>query len=262
MLLIGLTQIGVHPVAETIWSYLLREHPTAVSPWLHKRFAWYFHNIKTAPKVRLISLGENCWPWVKLAEWGLRPGADREEEQMPLNCGIQSTTGCIRLLEDNFFDMARPESLRMLPDATGVPLPYNKKYRFIFNHEAGSIWSDNEFAKLQARYETRRKNFNDFALEGPRVYVYYLHRTTLVGNIEDIIENISKDSNYRIVIVDVRSIDEEFEPKNEKTTYLKLDLPWPGFHWVNRASCDQERGVIFEKNIIDKIYSSILSVSK
>ncbi len=246
-------QTGEHPLGYSVWSFLLAEHSSHIPPHIADRTSCFFYNTYLSG-VRLISLGENCFPWARLAAWGLRRRTWAPSEQMPLNLGFQTgAAGCLPMLKSRFAELTDQPELSLLPNGDGCLFPFHRRYRYVFNHETGDYWVANNYERLRNRYNERIRNFFEFGCSGPRVYVYYLHRVATITGIEEALSDLAEDQNYRLVIVDVREIEEDWSPSDPRTTYLRTSLPWPGYIWYHADDFNSEGGVAFERTIHDTV---------
>jgi hypothetical protein len=260
----SICQSGEHAIAYPLWNYLLSEYPNEITPHVASRMAWFFRNTREAPyleDVRLISLGENCLPWARLAAWGLRKRTWAPSEQMPFNFGVQRAAGCLPLLRSRFAGLTDPDKLTILKNADGDELPYHRDYKFVFNHEVGSYWTDQNYKNLRARYDHRISNFLNLGCAGPRVYAYFLWRTASISGVEEAIADLAEDEDYRLVILDARSDPETWSPTDPRTTYARIESPFPGFNWSDGASMQSEAGVAFERRIHDVVRAAMRTIA-
>ena len=165
------------------------------------------------------------------------------------------------MLANRFEGLTDPKQLGVITEVDGIPLLFHRKYRFIFNHEAGNRWIGDNYSEFRRLYDKRVQNFLGHGCEGPRVYVWYLHRTSTAAGIEEQIAEIARDDDYRIVVIDVREAKDDWTPRDPRTTHLRVKLPWPGYFWVDFSSQQSAPGVAFEKEIHDGVRAAMKAVA-
>ena len=140
-----------------------------------------------------ISLGWNCMPAIKGIHLGIRQTKGNGYKTCPFDIGLSNYEGIINCLREDFEYICDTAYLKVVqapfnagPFEKGVPLIYNTRYNFIYNHESstpdgGNLyltenWSggkthfiDNNFEKFVERYKRRIENFK-----------YYINNSTKI----------------------------------------------------------------------------------
>ncbi len=137
-----------------------------------------------------ISLGWNCYPATHGVESGLRKQKKDGYKTCPFDEMITNYDGIVQCIEEDFTDFYNPEYLeiKVIPSEskylTDDFIIYNKKYKFLFNHESpghARLWIRqqwegginhyiaNNFEKFRERYARRIQNFRDYLNSGEQV---------------------------------------------------------------------------------------------
>jgi hypothetical protein len=245
-------QIGRHPLFFELYSRFgcwLNEIPE----YRAYRFACVAKNLQTAAyeRITFVSLGINCLPWEVGNRWGFRPCLGENKHQLPLNFAIQTAQSCALMLDDRFGKLFDPNQYILTRGPKGFDIALHNGYRFMFNHEVGQYWLEHGCENLVRRYKERVKNFFEYAVAGPRVYVLYLQWNIDMNTIERNVAELSADENYRLLVIDRRAVAEETVPRHANTMWRKVKLPSDNYMWWQHF--DSEEGVRFETTIHDAI---------
>lgn len=137
-----------------------------------------------------ISLGWNCSPAMLGVEHGYRQRKEEGYTTCPFDEMITSYDGILQCLEEDFQDFCNPECLTLKQISNesqyckGDSLIYNKKYKFLFNHESpghGNLWKyqnwsgginhyiDNNYKLFRERYTRRVQNFRNYLNSGEEI---------------------------------------------------------------------------------------------
>ena len=140
-----------------------------------------------------ISLGWNCMPAINGIQLGIRQTKWNGYKTCPFDIGFTNYEGIVLCLREDFKHICDTEYLKVVEAPfqagtfeKGVPIIYNTRYNFIYNHESstpdgGNLylnenWSggkthfiDNNFEKFVERYTRRIENFK-----------YYINNSTKI----------------------------------------------------------------------------------
>lgn len=202
----------------------------------------------------IISVGENCQPWMLPNRWGLRRRDDISRQSSMFNLGQSNCQGVAKILEDLGAGMVLLRNLSINPNDGHAPFPENNLYEYGFNHERGGAWIEDDFSLLRARYEKRRASFGEF-LQGPkRVFLFYSDRDGDISSVVEALYKINRDENFKIVAIDLfagnRSVDLAHYPE---VSYAKLSFPKESYIWWKPDHHDSDLGVYFERTIRDVV---------
>ena len=138
----------------------------------------YIHRVVTArfdnltnpalQSINFVSVGSDCLPRTLFSKYGLRPTRALGEKTLPLDLVSAGTEGTLRILREDFKGYRDPAQLQI---AEGFDAPINWSYPICFNHETGTSWRENGYAKLTERYETREKRFRATLANGNLTFI-------------------------------------------------------------------------------------------
>lgn len=138
----------------------------------------------------VISLGWNCHPAMLGIEQGLRKRKIDGYKTCPFDEMITNYNGIVQCIENDFQDFCNPDTLEIkhIPSESKYLkddfIIYNKKYKFLFNHESpghAKLWIDqkwpgginhfiaNNYEKFIERYTRRIQNFREYLNSGVKI---------------------------------------------------------------------------------------------
>jgi hypothetical protein len=206
----------------------------------------------------IISLGENCLPWMLVNRWGFRRNAFNPEHQSLFNLAQTTIAGSAAIIRDRGENLVNAQKLQ-IAQAVGTPrMPYNAPFQYSFNHEMGATWIDNDFAGLLDRYRPRIANFRRALSGGERIFFFY---TCSSGNINDVIDALyvaNEDEKYKLIIVDTWNDERPEQARvDQRVIYVRLQLPRPDYIWFRPADFESPEGIHFEQTIHDIIVKTV-----
>jgi hypothetical protein len=234
-----------------------RRHPD----WWWQRIAQAAENQTSdsspVARVRFIPLGEGCFSAFLGIRWGLR---SYPPEQMPFDMLLSSADGIARALRNQLSDFIDPKHLKAIADTTGHMLAHHSNYRFVFNHERGAYWIDNDFEKLRERYDRAVANFLERGRSGPRVYVFYSERVFDAAALEDAVGGLCRDDRYRLVVIYGRQHQLSALPVRATSRFLAVQRPNPSRTWLHSDNWETEKGHAFQRQIHDFVLAAMREV--
>ena len=162
-----------------------------------------------------LSLGYKCTSTIYAHTKGHRPLKKDGYKTCVFDLMLSNTTGVIQCIKDDFKDFCNLEYLTFqLVDKREMQI-YNKKYRFLFNHESApgrdedktikwssnTMYSDNNFEKFIERYNRRIQNFRDYLNSGQFVVFYLDTPFRDVSPLEQTISTAYPNLKFRINVV-------------------------------------------------------------
>ncbi len=172
-----------------------------------------------------ISLGWNCNSAIVGKETGLRGSRETGYRTCPFDECITNYGGLLECIRDDFKDFTNSDYLCVIESPIGSggiqqgePLLYNRKYKFVFNHESPGHadlylhqhWAggkthflDNDFAEFKARYTRRIENFRSY-LRDPANQIVFLYTTyqTDISELHAVFQEAFPTLNYTIKTID------------------------------------------------------------
>ncbi len=200
----------------------------------------------------VISVGENCYPWVVFNRWGFRDRPDRTDAEMIFNLAQCSTDGCTAILQDKTDRLIDESVLTVAMKPNSYPMPANSAFGLEFNHEQGIHWTSGNFVKLRERYAARLAAFRTGLRARQRLFVHYTERNGDLDAFAEAIDEINPDRNYRVLIVDVWRGRTAQLRNSAQVDHLRIDLPHPNYVWFRPDDLDSPEGVAFERAAVDR----------
>jgi len=167
-----------------------------------------------------ISLGWSCVSASNSYHTGIRESKENGYNTCPFDLGITNFDGIVDCIEDDFKYFCDPNELCIIkinPECKyfnthgdGDYIIYNKKYKFIFNHESPGHadlyltekWSggithfiDNDFEKFRIRYNNRIKNFINYLKDPNNIIIFCITYTDEIKNDYDRLRRVL-NKNY------------------------------------------------------------------
>lgn len=247
----GCSMIGMFDLSLAAISIATAQDPSFVPPHVTERIRTAL-SVQTGldnPPIRLISIGDNCLPWMVGNRWGLRTDPTAEHERSVFNLAQCSPESVSNLLASRCRALLDPSELRSFTTEIGTPLPYHAPSGFQFNHEQGDIWCENDFERLREKYTSAVTNMGAAFSNGPRVFLHYREKSGDMARLADAIAENSENDAYRILVIDpnVDSIEPEPHPK---TTYRRIELPFAEYVWFKPDHLESVEGIEFERKIV------------
>lgn len=202
----------------------------------------------------IISIGENCQPWMLPNRWGLRRSCDINYQSSMFNLGQSSCYGAAKILENMGDGMVSIDNLEIRQASGGAPRPFNVKYDYDFNHELGHYWISNDYENLRNRYLHRIKNFHSHLSGDKRVFFFYSDRNGDLNEVVEAVIKINKDRNFSIVIIDLFEDDRQSQLRYyDCVSYARLRFPRKDYIWWKPDHHDSDIGVYFEESIRNQL---------
>ncbi|WP_123834595.1 tetratricopeptide repeat protein [Methylobacterium currus] len=202
----------------------------------------------------IISVGENCQPWMLPNRWGLRRPSDIGPQSSMFNLGQSNCYGVAKILRSLGENFVSPEYLSVKEYPQRAPCPTNDTFHYEFNHELGKYWLENNYENLISRYKSRISNFHKFIAGQQRVFFFYSDRDGDINSVVDAIIEINQDDNYSIVIIDLFDGERPSRLRHhDRVSYARLRFPDKDYVWWRPDHHDSDAGVYFERSIRNQL---------
>ena len=181
-----------------------------------------------------ISLGWNCHSASYGASNGLRSTKANVYTTCPFDEAITNYEGVIACIRDDFKDFMEVELLETpdnIPYMSNETLIYNRKYKFIFNHESpghANLWESqkwtggkyhyvaNKYEKFIERYTRRITNFRNYLNSGNHIRFIITKEHANVDKLHEVLQDKHPALNYTIHRLDLE------QGVNHYYSHLKL----------------------------------------
>jgi hypothetical protein len=205
---------------------------------------------------RLISIGENCLPWMLGNRWGLRNQPYNSEYQWIFNLGQTSTNFCADIIAKRGVGFLDNNNIHSIYNPSGAPYPENVAFGYGFNHELGEEWIEDNFRKLHEKYKPMIENTSLFSKGSKRIFFHYTENSGDFGALIKSLDSFNQDKNFRLVIVDVSNNNSTDFIHEKNVFYLNIKIPRENYLWFKPDDYDSEEGVNFELQIRDFLIES------
>ena len=230
------------------------EYATRVSEGIKNR-RWIESN---CPDVRIVSLGQNCLPWIVPNRWGLRPGAVTLSPFGPFDLLGMANDVVAECLETNFSLLLEPGNLSSILHPGKIPTLLARSGNVSFFHERGPWWARNDWERVHTEYRRRIANFRAGVRSQKRLYIYCICSNVNINRIINGYFTHLDHHNSRMLIINV--LKENFDINltcREKIKYAHIPYP-ENYNWIAAAEFDSERGSLFEKQIASSIKNELM----
>ena len=258
--------VGLHDLARRAFDEALNRGSASATPALNERIALAQANSaeQDAGLVSVISIGENCYPWMVMNRWGVRTHALSTSTDGIFNLAQSSIDGCASIIAGTGADLMDRNDLQSVIKSEGAtPLPTNVKHGIEFNHEQGDDWVVDDFARLEARYAPRIANFQASLAGGaPRVFVHYTENPGNMERLVNAITAVNGDDNYRVVIIDASHLDRPAIPPHPLVDIITVSRPRPDYIWYRPDDLESAEGIQFERVAVEKVLEAVRNLRK
>jgi Putative papain-like cysteine peptidase (DUF1796) len=214
---------------------------------------------KNARDTLIISLGQNCLPWMLPNRWGLRPQNINMSPKMVFDFFPSVSDVTAVLIEQDFEPLLRPNALRTIQYPNKLPGFYNVVLASAFFHEKGPWWHHDEWRRLIEAYRCRIDNFRRSVRSGRRLYIYCVVGANNTDRVVDAYMSRLDDQDARLLIINVLK-----DPISVTSTYGRVavrHIPYPeDYNWMHWLDYDSERGHEFEARVVKTIKEQIALV--
>lgn len=191
--------------------------------------AEYDEAARIARRVRLVSVGSGCYPWLQANRYMLRH-VDVLDSLMPFNMNVTVETGLIAALENGlaaFFDAGEYDLTTMV---RGIPVARLRPYGILFNHDCDESLLASNLAKLRALCALRARAFLDHAVTGPRVLFCHCGTFTQLNRLEAAVAGLMRDHDYRLLLVS--HLPGQTFPRLATTRLVHVPMPYAHYNWT------------------------------
>jgi hypothetical protein len=214
-------------------------------------------------RVKLISLGPDCLPWLMFNRWGMRADLDENWWPMPFNLAGWNVTGIVAALEDRFDGLPNAETYRIVTSPRGLRMPRQQTYGVIFGHEGFLPGQADESELLESvieEYSARANNFLDQGCRGPRLYLYHAERAVDLERLRRALDSLAHDDRWMLLVID-ECEDPEWQRRRPASTdrmiIRPVDPPQPREQWYRRRSDADMR---FQRELVEVILETMRNV--
>jgi hypothetical protein len=209
-----------------------------------------------APHVKILSLGQNCLPWMLPNRWGLRPEDIDMNPISPFDYFPSIDDKLVEALDNDFEPFLRESALRPFVTGTKIPALMNDAMQASFFHETGNWWSENNWARLKSAYRERIAKFKNSVRRGHVLYVYAVCGAACVEKVVDSYERVLHDENSRLLIINL--LKEPLAVEVNRPHVHAVHIPYPeDYTWTHWEEFTSDRGIAFELEIVGEIIEQI-----
>jgi tetratricopeptide (TPR) repeat protein len=211
--------------------------------------------------IRVVSLGDNCLPWMLGNRWGLRDQAYSEAHDSVFNLAQCAVGTPAKILRDQGASLLEFGEFGLGKMPIGSPLPIHLSSGLQFNHQQGSDWMCNDFQRLRTRYKPKVQGLQSILRSGNVVFLHYAERDGAdLDELVDVVSTAAGGANYHLLIIDPNP---EFRQVrgHAKLTYIHHPLPHDQYVWFRPDDHDSDLGMKYEKVIADATMNLVSRLS-
>jgi hypothetical protein len=242
------------------FTWISRAAPESLRQNFRKRAALANRNSawlrQCARGVRILSLGQNCLPWMLPNRWGLRPDDVDMKPLGPFDYFATVGDKAAEALESDFEPFLRESALKPFVTGANIPALMNEAMHASFFHEEGNWWSQNDWERLKSVYRRRIADFKTHVRRGRVLYFYAICGAASVERIVDAYHRFLHDKNSRLLIVNL--LKEPVSAPNDSPYVRLVHIPYPeDYTWTLWEEFTSDRGIAFEFEIVGEIMKQV-----
>ena len=222
-------------------------------------------NLLADDGILYLSLGEDCLSRVVLAQWGLIPPAVFGTRSGPFDLAVHPPGAVAVLLEENFAPYFAPGQLRYDAD---IRITRHPLLGIVFNHESGTDFAADDFAKLRARYRDRVDHFEQAARTAPKT-AFIIHLSPLQARHAPFLRRIHAALRTRrgalpfaLIVVSSWDADAPIDTTGrerfaDSLFFVDVRKPTPNYVWHAAQDGFVPSGQAFERSIVTGIKAAV-----
>jgi hypothetical protein len=211
---------------------------------------------RCASGVKILSLGQNCLPWMLPNRWGLRPDDIDMNPLGPFDYFPTIADKAAEALDNDFEPFLREDALEPFVTGTKIPALMNHAMQASFFHETGNWWSEDDWARLKRAYRERIARFRSAVRRGPVLYVYSIAGAACVERIVDSYARALRDDRSRLLIVNL--LKEPLATPASRPDVRLVNIPYPeDYTWTHWEEFTSDRGIAFEQEVVREILAEV-----
>jgi hypothetical protein len=216
---------------------------------------------ENAKEISLISLGQNCFPWLVPNRWGFRPAQYSAKPMSVFDYLATHNESSARLIYNEFADLLSDEHLRNAPLPNGSPMLMNKKHRVLFFHEKGAWWAADDWRRVKETYRARVQYFVDGVKSSRRLYIFTICGACDLNILILCFKERLMSSGSKLLILNVQNTPAEL---SEKSEFIVLkNIPYPAdYSFANRSDFESDRGHVFESSVANAILDEVKAMCR
>ena len=205
--------------------------------------------------INMMSLGADCFSRVVLSRWGFKRTSKLGERSAPFDLAVTYPEAVLALLENDFEGFMDPANLRF--DAATQTCNHTR-YAVHFNHEVGSQFAANDFARLREMYAGRIVGFREMLADPTPLFLLitvpvfiqaYKGQVDIVQRIRRLIMNLRTGPTSMLVVNSsppgmASPVPDMREPGFE---WVNIEAPFADYVWHDARCFMSDGGVAYEK---------------
>jgi hypothetical protein len=228
-----------------------------------KRSAKAIKNIKMMSEYfrdyNIISLGQNCLPYMIACRWGLNLHA-ASGKVTPFDLGAFFGDTAPDAISDDFKRFRDKSNFLTIHDRRGIPSVIEKNTRVPFYHERGKSITDDNLDIFFRRISDQVSNYLKLMKRDPKLFVFCRCGS---GSLERLIIALSdhlENWSCNLLIIDV--LDDEYQTVANHPRIRYVKAPYPkDYNWNWMGDYLSDRGYAFEHYISNLIRSQIVAIT-
>ncbi len=210
----------------------------------------------------LIPLGLNCMTWTLPNRWGLRSAGEFASLFTPFAYGAHKFKAVVRALQTNFEDYCQVEKLKAVETEGGHLTPMRTDGLVFWNHNLGSYWVDDDFAKFRESVAEKVDRFRTACRAPDAVFMmskapmdYPAAPLAFLGDLNAALERFTGRTNNRLLLWN-----EFAETAGRHTvdpwTHV-LNCPYPSADYVWYETTDSAEALAYEAGCAQAVVDSL-----
>lgn len=218
-----------------------------------------------APAASLITLGLNCMPWNVPCRWGLRRQADFIDLLTPFAQVAHTLALMISMLRDDFKDYCAEETLTWVTTKGGHQTPLRRDAQASWNHNLGSYWVEDGFARLRQMMAVQIANFRAACRRDNAVFIMtkalsdFPARPPLefLETLNQALERHTGQRRNRLVLLNKQAETASQHWVDDWTLIVNCPFPSASYVWYDDEAADTDEGFAYEQSHITAIMHAL-----
>jgi tetratricopeptide (TPR) repeat protein len=212
-----------------------------------------------APNLEIVSLGQNCLPYILLDRWGMRLHNNNIATGGPFDVlpGIEDMA--VDMIKTDFVYLLDRELWGETKYPSGSPVLLHGRYKTQFFHEQGPWWAAKKWHRLENHYQRKIDNFRTALSRKQRVFIFCICGKCDIEQMVEMFISRLDSPDSRLLILNIQADPVPLLIEHPHVT--NLHRPYPeDYAWNTWQSYDSDRGSSFERLIVEDVRSQINAI--
>ena len=208
-------------------------------------------------QLRVISIGQNCLPYMVCGRWGLIPDREKAERMTPFDRGAYQKKNAAAVIESDFAGILDRQVYKEIRSWEQNRMYEHAPTGVYFYHERGAYWFENEGERFFPLLSRQIANWQEVSRQGRRLFVFCLCGEGDLANLVEVMDRLLLGPDAHLLVLDVLQKPHAC-PTHQHVTYLHVPYP-EHFVWDNFFHQTTAAGVGFEASVSIAVMDRMIS---